>query len=179
MCNKVKRKLLLSWFIIVHFYVFVSLWSSIIEYWQYSFVGPFSRIICMSHLDIDLSHWGGGGTMNTSPPSIHKTNSSYFTCWEDNTLRSRQLSSFFNHYMIFLFNVGLHLYMHTQPIELYFKHVLVVFFFFLVNNLLYIFLICTFLITFWSTDFDFFSFFFRITLINSQLIKKFIGTFYF
>ena len=61
LCNKVKRKLLLSWFIIVHFHVFVSLWSSIIEYWQYSFVGPFSRIICMSHLDIDLSHWGGRG----------------------------------------------------------------------------------------------------------------------
>ena len=35
-----------------------------------------------------------------------------------------------NHYMIFLFNVVLHSYMHTQHIELYFKHVLVAFFFF-------------------------------------------------
>ena len=54
------------------------------------------------------------------------------------------------------------------------------FFFFLVNNLLYIFLICTFLITFSSTKISFWEVFvFWITLINSQLIKKFIGTFYF
>ena len=65
--------------------------------------------------------------------------------------------------MTFLFNVGFHSYMHTQHIELYFKHVLVaIFFFFWVNNLLYIFLICTFLITFWSTEFYFILFYFII-----------------